>query len=139
MKKKEQSINEGLKALETYRTNLNYFRALALNTKQDVLPNILEEEHSIIEQVLKEYQEIKDELGIDFITVIKALKNGIYAKVLKQIRFYGPKDICVYWFEERALLVLAVGARRFVNTPDIFALHMDEYGKFWALTKKELE
>lgn len=77
---------------------------------------------------LGQLEDIEDELGIDLITLFKALKNGIYKK--------GEDNIC---FDTKL---------RFMKNEFYLAQPFDEnyqyivktkdYGKTWALTKKDL-
>ena len=79
---------------------------------------------------LGQLEDIEEELGIDLITLFKALKNGIYAydhannidhmEILST--FYDTKDMeCRTDFDG-----------------DIFEYDFADYGKTWALTKEEL-
>lgn len=80
---------------------------------------------------LSQLEDIEEELGIDLITLFKALKNGVYAydhannidhmKILST--FYDTKDMeCQTDFDG-----------------DIFEYDFADYGISWALTKEELE
>ena len=82
----------------------------------------------LAEQKLCQLEDIEEELGIDLITLFKALKNGIYKK--------GEHNIC---FDTKL---------RFMKNEFYLAQPFDEnyqyivktkdYGKTWALTKEEL-
>jgi hypothetical protein len=85
-------------------------------------------------EVLEQLQAIEEELGIDLITLFKAVKNRVYAKVNTAII-----KACVglsYDFDDTkkwALLGFSYGyeAEEW--------LYFEDYGKTWALTREELE
>jgi hypothetical protein len=66
-----------------------------------------------------ELEDIEEELGIDLITLFKALKNGIYGKVGKNI-----ENILAPHFSW--------------HNKEIYIFKIQDYGKTWALTKEEL-
>lgn len=92
------------------------------------------EERLMIEEKLKAYEKIKnveEELGIDLITIFKALKNGFYYRKEGAIVHISKDD-----------LLLRSGAIHFAGKGLIFAglfLPFKDYGKTWALTKEELK
>ena len=92
------------------------------------------EERLMIEEKLKAYEKIKnveEELGIDLITIFKALKSGFYYRKEGAIVHISKDD-----------LLLRSGAIHFIGKGLIFAglfLPFKDYGKTWALTKEELE
>ena len=72
-------------------------------------------------QKLGQLEDIEDELGIDLITIYKALKNGYY---------YKDEDGSIQYIDDNCLF------------KDIFNAIKEmakEYNKSWALTKEELE
>ena len=83
---------------------------------------------------LDQYKQLKEELGIDFITFFKAIKNGIYCivedennnKVIEKFRVtqlcYNTGTKLFYWYGS------------IIGYPDLI-----DYGKTWALTKEELQ
>lgn len=79
---------------------------------------------------LKQYKDIEEELGIDLITLFKALKNGIYDKnedrnVLVFLSWhYHLKEMVLFYDDENPYYN---GCYQF-----------KDYGKTWALTKEEL-
>lgn len=81
-----------------------------------------------LEHELKQYKDIEDELGIDLITLIKALKNGIHKKDYLdccydcKLRFMEGEWYLAQQFDENYSYI--------VKTKD--------YGKTWTLTKEEL-
>lgn len=108
-------------------------------------------------------EDIEDELGIDIITLFKALKNGVYLKdgynsfkdngdkwfitsVENEVAYYH-EQINVRQFRKQKEGGLfgedeycppeeidkAVGAWNFTR------IYLKDYGKTWALTKEELE
>ena len=79
---------------------------------------------------LGQLEDIEEELGIDLITLFKALKNGIYFKVKDKIYFTNERlDLA---FKEKALF-------EFNEYSDYEIYEFNEYGKTWALTRDELE
>ena len=74
-------------------------------------------------------EDIEDELGIDLITLYKALKNGIYKKDCldccydTKLRFMKGEWYLAQPFDENYTYI--------VKTKD--------YGKTWALTKEDFE
>ena len=99
-------------------------------------------EHDLFKDIyckLQELEDLEEELGIDFITLFKALKNGIYLK------FGSEKNIGVY-YEYRTILprhfdkdykgyFIDLQLELSIN----FNFYFKDYGKTWALTKEELE
>ena len=88
---------------------------------------------------LGKLEDIEEELGIDFITLFKALKNGIYLK-------FGSEKITGVYYEHRAILprhfdkdykgyFIDLQLELSIN----FNFYFKDYGKTWALTKEELE
>ena len=76
---------------------------------------------------LGQLEDIEEELGIDLITLFKALKNGIYTKVWKNYAFGNELTIDMrqkcFSFKEYQCSAKA---------------YFKDYGKTWALTKEEL-
>ena len=101
------------------------------NTKIDY---VVWEEKDIINCINKlgQLEDIEEELGIDLIALFKALKNGVYHKVLRGTKyktFYFDyvelrKDKEESWY----LLV-----------PTTAIMYIKDYGKTWALKMEELE
>ena len=99
-------------------------------------------EHDLFKDIyckLQYLEDIEEELGIDLLTLFKALKNGIYLK------FGSEKNIGVY-YEHRAILprhfdkdykgyFIDLQLELSIN----FNFYFKDYGKTWALTKEELE
>ena len=80
-------------------------------------------------QKLGQLEDIEDELGIDLITLFKAISNGIYVKTKNGIskhytihfmRWQQTKKYCLYY-------------RPYSH------IWFKDYGKTWTLTKEELE
>ena len=82
-----------------------------------------------IRNKLFELENIEDKLGIDLITLFKALKDGIYFKVEDNIYFTNELDLD---FKEKVLF-------EFNEYNDYEIYELNDYGKTWALTRKELE
>lgn len=86
---------------------------------------------------LKLLEDIEEELGIDLVTLFKALKNGVYYKYtfndkhsgfITLIEFSDFVDIC-YDSDFKEWCIDIRGMSHFTTK---------DYGKTWALTKEEL-
>ena len=90
---------------------------------------------------LLEYKCIEEELGIDLITLFKALKNGVYYDIgSKTIRYYeidGSQYIDID-IQDQFLNLMYVSPYEDSCHCEM-SLALDDYGKTWALTKEELE
>ena len=78
---------------------------------------------------LLEYKNVEENLGIDLITLVKTLKNGIWDN---KGRYYNELDLdlpssCLSY-------MLNYG-----NDIEFKYFHFKDYGILWALTKEELE
>ena len=69
---------------------------------------------------LGQLEDMEDELGIDLTTLFKALKDGIYGKVGKKIEHILAPHLSWHYSE-------------------IYIFKIKDYGKTWALKKKELK
>ena len=79
---------------------------------------------------LGQLEDIEEELGIDLITLFKALKQGyIYYPIDCPNDCYKYKIECLY-MKPRIHLYIADG---------VGGCYMEDYGKTWVLTKEELE
>lgn len=77
---------------------------------------------------LGQLEDIEEELGVDLITLFKALKYGVYFKGNKEL-----KDVKLRMFYEEPMLV---------HTEDDSCeeeVYVEGYKTSWALTKEELE
>ena len=95
---------------------------------------------AVCEQAIKEcyeYKCIEEDLGIDLITLLKALKNGYYYRTnlahIDKIRYADHNTIELLPYDSGWLLHVSVDTRL------IDACRVEDYGKTWALTKEELE
>ena len=68
---------------------------------------------------LGQLEDTEDELGVDLLTLFKALKNGIYGKVGNKIEHILAPHLS--WYNR-----------------EIYIFKIKDYGKTWALTKEEL-
>lgn len=83
---------------------------------------------------LAKLEDIEEEIGITLITLFKALKNGIYAKVK------NTQEIC------QISEIISIGEKSLILPSDfrrVVGINVDldykDYGKTWALTRQELE
>ena len=87
------------------------------------------------------FEAIEEELGIDLITLFKALKDGIWTN---QEQWYGDeKQGKIRFFQVRLLLeenaIGCIHNSMWKGEEVIITLYFKDYGKTWALTKEELE
>lgn len=75
---------------------------------------------------LGKLEDLEEELGIDLVTLFKALKNGIW--IYDDGNPYFTSRIKLSWHLDAI----------YCDTSDIYVL-LKDYGKTWALTKEELE
>lgn len=96
---------------------------------------------------LKSLEDIEEELGIDLITLFKALKDGFYIKYNGEIiHIFPDKHITInFWYKiinvfipPKFFIDCKKGANNLSETIDEEYWFKD-YGKTWALTKEELE
>ena len=90
---------------------------------------------------LGKLEDIEEQLGVDLITLFKALRNGIWTN---QEQWYGDeKQGKIRFFQVRLLLEEnAVGCiynSMWKGEEVIRTLYFKDYSKTWALTKEELE
>ena len=90
---------------------------------------------------LGKLEDIEEELGIDLITLFKALKDGIWTN---QEQWYGDeKQGEIRFFQVRLLLeenaIGCIHNSMWKGEEVIRTLYFKDYGKTWALTKEELE
>lgn len=83
---------------------------------------------------LGKYEDIEQELGIDLITLFKALKNGFYFK-------YKDKTLSSndYFFQITTDLRDNWIFDIISDHLSLLSTKVKDYGKTWALTKEELE
>ena len=77
---------------------------------------------------LEEYRKIEEEIGIDLITLFKALKDGIYINEDGSVYKDCIKSI-EHWSDGWG----------FISNDDCIEVLFKDYGKTWALTEEELE
>lgn len=82
---------------------------------------------------LEQLEDIEDELGIDLITLFRAIYNGVYYIKNNQIAYEKTIGLCN---ENINIADRPKFTRLYVN--HIYVLFSD-YGKTWALTREELE
>ena len=109
-------------------------------TYAEVVKDAIDRENIVLTK-LKHYEDIEEELGIDLITLFKALKDGIWTN---QEQWYGDeKQGKIRFFQVRLLLEEnAIGCiynSMWKGEEVIRTLYFKDYGKTWALTKEELE
>lgn len=82
---------------------------------------------------LGQLEDIEDELGIDLLTLFKALKDGVWIKeeYSSEIRKHDVRGVF-----NGGIIVIS----KICSYPECdFSEYSCDYGKTWALTKEELE
>ena len=79
-------------------------------------------------------EDIEEELGIDLITLFKALKNGVCYYSNSQLTKDAVYPISNFLTDYNDKLSYS-----FMTRFEKQLLHFKDYGKTWALTKEELE
>ena len=94
-----------------------------------------ETDYDITCQKLGQLEDIEEELGIDLITLFKALKNGVYyysnSQLTKDSVNLINQFLCSGIHNELKYDLITSFERKIFNFKD--------YGKTWALAKEELE
>jgi hypothetical protein len=78
---------------------------------------------------LSDLEDIEEELGIDLVTLFKALKNGVYVKTKEGV----SKHFTVHLMKWQQTSTYCFYYRPYSH------IWLKDYGKTWALTKEELE
>ena len=86
------------------------------------------EKEKLAFEKLEQIEDIEEELGIDLVTLFKALKDGVYYKYKYGYEYRISKCRKCYLTGNRTLVV------------DYHTYkYLCDYGKTWALTKEELQ
>lgn len=80
-------------------------------------------------ETVKEYKKIEEDLGIDLVTLFKALKNG----------FYTIREDLGLITDARLVLNHTYPKFEFIRDNSMYFYSLKDYGETWALTKEELE
>ena len=107
---------------------INFERLSDIHDKQD----IKKQKFDIVEKdldLLEEYRKIEKEIGIDFITLSKILKQRfVYDNDQVKIELLGlhikSDELCLYGFVE--------------DTTQAVYLKLKDYSKTWTITKEKL-
>lgn len=84
-----------------------------------------------ITRKLGQIEDIEDELGIDLVTLFKAMNEGFYYLYGDAVLFADPEN------EECG--IECYGRKYGIMWAGVHAAYTSDYGKTWALTKEELE
>lgn len=116
----------------TYRTD---------NGEYTGMPNSIEIRTAL--EKLSKIEDIEEELGIDLITLFKALKDGIIVYYEDEERYKFHNDLRIEYHKTLGWgLVYIYGSCCRNDMPMMLDMEFYElkgYGKTWALTKEELE
>ena len=92
---------------------------------------------------LGKLEDIEEELGIDVITLFKALKNGFYTKSNNGIKFWKEDDKHFVYVRDLKydIEICCEECENVIGAVPTMFLERStkDYGKTWALTKEELE
>lgn len=127
-------MSKGLEALKIVKNELKFYYQDEWNITR--YPKDIE----TIEKELKEYEQykaIEKELGVDLITLFKALREPAYVIVNDKI----VETYCGHIGEECKTIDFEIDGKYYKNLYDVetFYVLTKEYGKTWALTREELE
>ena len=143
--------------IKELRESLEHIKDLVINEYPE---DFYKKDFEIIETELKKLEELKDieeELGIDLITLFKALEKGFYFKKTEneddeetsehEILFASPSKYTVvnFWYNTIEIhiapkFVIDCNKKIECEIPSIEdEVWIEDYGKTWALTKEELE
>ena len=108
-------------------------------TYADIVKSAVDRENIVLTK-LKHYEDIEEELGIDLITLFKALKDGVWTN---QEQYYGDEEQGkIRFFKVRLLLEeKAIGCihnSMWKGEEVIRTLYFKDYEKTWSLAKEEL-
>lgn len=109
---------------KVYGTSVNLIDKYIDEENQNIMNMLIKSE---LCNKLGPLEDIENELGIDLITLFKALKNGIY-HITSNKNMIGYLDVKWSWCIGRCYFKTKYGSYYF-----------KDYGKTWALTKEELQ
>ena len=104
---------------------VNFERLSDIHDEQDIKKQKFEIIEKDLDQ-LEEYRKIEEELGIDLITLFKALKDGIYINEDDSVYKDCIKSI-EHWSDGWG----------FISNDDYIDMLFKDYGISWALDKEE--
>ena len=84
--------------------------------------------------LLEEYRKIEEELGIDLITLFEALKKGIFVAYDSDFGMTNKPKIKIT--KDKATGICYRNKKWYIQEDETL---IKDYGKTWALTRKELE
>lgn len=116
--------------------------------------NVLMTDNNYIELKLGQLEDIEEELGVELITLFKALKDGIWTKggylwgrLMKEPIFIERPEIGMRSLYEETdenympivedKNVMCIYTYAYENA--VYITRIKDYGKTWALTREELE
>ena len=102
--------------LENYRNTYDNFDGVESNIFEEICNELIE------------YKSLEEELGIDLITLFKALKDGI------EVGNYQMR-VCL----KNLKLIFRQEDNEYVFIYDYYLVKLKDYGKSWALSRNDLE
>ena len=103
-------------------------------------PKLKNYRYELIEEAidkLGQFEDIEEELGIDLVTLLKALKDGFYYK--KQGIFHTSDKENYIFLSAKSDLPNQMCIEVYFGDLEMMCFYFNEYGKTWALTQEELE
>lgn len=103
-------------------------------TYTDIVKDCVDRENIVLTK-LKHFEDIEDEIGIDFNVLFWALKHGLYYKIRVE-----DKNISKMKFPMLRMIhnELSLISPKWITTTWM-NVKVKDYGKTWALTREELE
>ena len=95
----------------------------------------IREWNNSLTQKLGQLEDIEDELGIDLVTLFKALKDGYYIKGCDDEIYHVSRDnefVREIYADYRSIIYIDI-------EDDTYGYDFKKYGEYWALTREELE
>ena len=120
--------------IKTKYLNFNYLPIPDYDIKRGNYDRITDD---MLYNKLGQLEDLEEELEIDLITLIKALREPVYVIINKKI----VETQCGHIGEDCKFIDFEVDGKDYRNMYDIetYCVLVKEYGKTWALTKEELE
>lgn len=96
-------------------------------------PELLELDLKYSHKFSHEYGQIEEELGVNLLTLIKALKDGVYYRFNQKDKLTKMKKPMLRVIDNKLCLI----APKWITTTWM-NVKLKDYGVTWALTKEEL-
>ena len=87
---------------------------------------------------LSQLEDSEEELGIDLVTLFKALKDGFYYKKQGIIVHTSDKENYIF-LSAKSCLPNQMCIEVYFGDLEMMCFYFNDYGKTWAFTREELE